>query len=60
MLPQKIFKFMGSEMPIPVLSTGHFNKYERKNKWLEYILTILLRSSWPLNLLYVLFSITEI
>ena len=27
-------------MPFPVLSTGHFNKYERKCKWLEYILPI--------------------
>ena len=27
-------------MPFPALSTGHFNKYERKCKWLEYILPI--------------------
>ena len=27
-------------MPFPALSTGHFNKYERKSKWLEYILPI--------------------
>ena len=40
MLPQKIFKLRGSEMPFPALSTGHFNKYERKCKWLEYILPI--------------------
>ena len=38
--PQKNFKFWGSEMPFPALSTGHFNKYERKSKWLEYILPI--------------------
>ena len=25
-------------MPFPALSTGHFNKYERKFKWLEHIL----------------------
>ena len=35
MLPQKIFKFRGSEMSF---STGHFDKYERKCIWLEYIL----------------------
>ena len=35
MLPQKISKFKSSEMPFPALSTGHFNKYERKCKWLE-------------------------
>ena len=40
MLPQKIFKFRGSEMLFPALSTGYFNKYERKCKWLEYILPI--------------------
>ena len=38
--PPKKFKFWGSEMPFPALSTGHFNKYERKSKWLEYILPI--------------------
>ena len=38
--PPKDFKFWGSEMPFPALSTGHFNKYERKSKWLEYILPI--------------------
>ena len=38
--PPKDFKFLGSEMPFPALSTGHFNKYERKSKWLEYILPI--------------------
>ena len=38
--PQKHFKFRGSKMPFPALSTGHFNKYERKSKWLEYILPI--------------------
>ena len=38
--PAEILKFGGSEMPFPVLSTGHFNKYERKCKWLEYILLI--------------------
>ena len=38
--PTKKFKFWGSEMPFPALSTGHFNKYERKSKWLEYILPI--------------------
>ena len=27
-------------MPFPALSTGYFNKYERKSKWLEYILPI--------------------
>ena len=27
-------------MQFPALSTGHFNKYERKSKWLEYILPI--------------------
>ena len=27
-------------MPCPALSSGHFNKYERKSKWLEYILPI--------------------
>ena len=27
-------------MTFPALSTGHFNKYERKSKWLEYILPI--------------------
>ena len=27
-------------MPFPALSTGHFNKYERKSKWLEYIVPI--------------------
>ena len=27
-------------MLFPALSTGHFNKYERKCKWLEYILPI--------------------
>ena len=37
---KKKFKFWGSEMPFPALSTGHFNKYERKSKWLEYILPI--------------------
>ena len=40
MLLQKIFKFRGSETPFPALSTGHFNKYERKCKWLEHILPI--------------------
>ena len=40
MLLQKIFKFRGLEMPFPALSTGHFNKYERKCKWLEHILPI--------------------
>ena len=40
MLPQKMFKFRGSEMLFPASSTGHFNKYERKCKWLEYILLI--------------------
>ena len=40
MLLQKIFKFRGSEMPFPALSTGHFNKYEIKYKWLEHILPI--------------------
>ena len=40
MLLQKSFKFRGSEMPFPALSTGHFNKYERKCKWLEHILPI--------------------
>ena len=38
--PPKDFKFWGSEMPFPALSTGHFNRYERKSKWLEYILPI--------------------
>ena len=38
MFLQKIFKFRGSETPFPALSTGHFNKYERKCKWLEHIL----------------------
>ena len=38
--PPKDLKFWGSEMPFPALSTGHFNKYERKSKWLEYILPI--------------------
>ena len=38
--PPKDLKFGGSEMPFPALSTGHFNKYERKSKWLEYILPI--------------------
>ena len=27
-------------MPFPALSTGHFIKYERKCKWLEYIVPI--------------------
>ena len=27
-------------MKFPALSTGHFNKYERKSKWLEYIVPI--------------------
>jgi len=27
-------------MPFPASSTGHFNKYERKSKWLEFILPI--------------------
>ena len=27
-------------MPFPALSTGHFNKYERKCKWLKHILPI--------------------
>ena len=40
MLLQIIFKFRGSETPFPALSTGHFNKYERKCKWLEHILPI--------------------
>ena len=42
MLPpqKKKKKIGGSEMPFPALSTGHFNKYERKSKWLEYILPI--------------------
>ena len=40
MLLQKIFKFRGSETPFPALSTGHFNKYERKCKWLKHILPI--------------------
>ena len=38
--PPKDFKFWGSEMKFPALSTGHFNKYERKSKWLEYIVPI--------------------
>ena len=40
MLLQIIFKFRGSETPFPALSTGHFNKYERKCKWLKHILPI--------------------
>ena len=40
MLRQKIFKFRGSEMLFSALSTGHFGKYERKCKWLVYILPI--------------------
>ena len=27
-------------MKFPALSTGNFNKYERKSKWLEYIVPI--------------------
>ena len=40
MLRQKIFKFRGSEMLFSALSTAHFEKYERKCKWLVYVLPI--------------------
>ena len=40
MLRPKNFKFRGSEMLFSALFTGHFKKYERKCKWLEYILPI--------------------
>ena len=40
MLRQKIFKYRGSEMLFSALSTEHFEKYERKCKWLVYVLPI--------------------